>query len=162
MIELAENIMPWRVWWFCTEAQWLTPCSQGLLPGQLSTLGYYLWEPPHAQEGRCVMNRMIVRRLLIKTLRIRKVIKRMRLSVCMKKGRQLLLWCVVSPWLSLVHKLLVINLHCYSYTPYLIFVNFGAPPHLLGLYKGHQKLHIYSWQNSQKWPKWAKIWRFPC
>ena len=36
------------------------------------------------------MNRMIVRRTLIKILRIRKVMKRIRLSVCMKKGRQLL------------------------------------------------------------------------
>ena len=34
------------------------------------------------------MNRMIVRRTLIEILRIRKVIKRMRLSVSMKKGRK--------------------------------------------------------------------------
>ena len=34
------------------------------------------------------------------------------------------------------------------YTPYLIFVNFGSPPHYLGLYKGHQKVRKFV----TKWP----------
>ena len=33
--------------------------------------------------------------------------------------------------------------HPLHYTPYLIFVNFGAPPHYLSLYKGQQKVRKF-------------------
>ena len=62
-----------------------TPVSRSFA-GAVIHFGLLPWEPPHTQEGR-----LIVTRLLIKTLRIRKVMKRMGFSVCMRKGRQLLL-----------------------------------------------------------------------
>ena len=45
-----------------------------------------------------------------------------------------------------------------SIQTYIIFVIFGALPHFLGLYKGHQKVH----KLVTKWPKQAKILRFLC
>ena len=48
------------------------------------------------------------------------------------------------------------------YPPYLIFVNFGTPPHYLGLYKVHQKVCKFATkqpikiQNMQKQSKQAK------
>ena len=41
---------------------------------------------------------------------------------------------------------------------YLIFVSFGAPPHLFSPVKGHQKC-LKSQQKSPNWPKYAKISR---
>ena len=40
--------------------------------------------------------------------------------------------------------------------PYLIFVNFGAVPHDLGLYKGHQKVRKSKHLKGQLWPRVSK------